>query len=355
MNYGFTFVPNSPISWRFPLAFQCFFAIVTIIMVLFAPESPRWLVMADQAEKAQKVLASLLGKPEDDPAVVEEINYLVAMVSHEAEVQKSVTIKEIFSNGEQQTWRRILLGSGTPFFQQIGGTNIIAYYLPIVLVRSFGMSDRLALVLSAVNSMSLMFWGAMASFLIDRIGRRRLMMWGVACSGICFVLVAVGLRYGGANSSNKGMSILAVVFIFMYYVFYGMSMLSIPYIYPAEINSQRMRNVGTSIATAVNWTCVYLVVVVTPIAIDNIGWIYYLLFGIFNFAFVPIIWRWYVETANLSLEQVDRLFQLKYEGGKDMKWKEATRLAKMETQETVEEKIRGAEHVEVGVLEEKSP
>lgn len=351
MNYGFTYVPDSPISWRFPLAFQCFFAIVTIIMVCFAPESPRWLVMTDQVEKAQMVLAALEAKPDGDPDINQEINYLVAVVKHETEVRKAVGIKEIFSNGEQMNFRRIVLGAGTPFFQQIGGVNVIAYYLPVVLVRSFGMSERLALILSAVDSMSLMFWGAVAALLIDRIGRRRLMLWGVACSGICFALVAVGLRYGGPGNNNDGMTIMAVVFIFMYYVFYGMSMLSIPYMYPPEINSQRMRNIGTSIATAVNWTCVYLVVVITPIAIDNIGWKYYLIYAVFNLVFVPIIWRWYVETANLSLEQVDRLFALKHNGGKNITWKEAEKAAREETPESVEGKIKNAEHVEAIVAD----
>jgi MFS family permease len=227
--------------------------------------------MIDRADEAQQVLADLSDLPADHPDVTTDINYLVFMVNHEAEVQQSVSAKEIFSNGKQQTWRRILLGAGTPFFQQIGGMNVIAYYLPIVLERSFGMTDRLALILSAVDSMSLMFWGTMAAFLIDRIGRKRLLLWGVACSGVCFALVAIGLRYSGHDNSNKGMSIFAVVFIFMYYVFYGMSLLSIPYMYPAETNSQRMRNIGTSIATAVNWICVYIVVLVTPTAINNIG------------------------------------------------------------------------------------
>lgn len=353
MNYGFTYISHSPISWRFPLAFQCFFALITIAMVTIAPESPRWLVMRDRVEEAQAILARLSAAPSDDPSVIEEIHYLVATVHHESEVQNSVSLKEIFSSGEQMTFRRILLGAGTPFFQQLGGVNVIAYYLPVVLVRSFGMSDRMALILSAVDSMSLMFWGGVAALLIDRVGRRRLMMWGVGASGVCFAVVAVGLRYGGPGSTNKGMSILAVVFIFLYYVFYGMSMLSIPYMYPAEISSQRMRNIGTSIATAVNWTFVYVVVVVTPTAIENIGWKYYLIYAVFNVCFVPIIHRWYVETANLSLEQVDRLFQIKHEGGKNISWAEATKLARTETQEVVEEKIRGAEHMEFAQTVEK--
>ncbi|KAH6884466.1 general substrate transporter [Thelonectria olida] len=343
MNFGFTYIPDHPVSWRFPLAFQCFFALVTMSLVCVAPESPRWLVMRDRTGEAQAILARLAAKPENDASVAEQVGLLVASVHHEAAVQDAVTWREIFRNGEQQTLRRILLGAGTSVFQQIGGVNVIAYYLPVVLVRSFGMSDRLALILSAVDSMQLMFWGALAAFLIDRVGRRRLMIMGVACSGVCFTFVAIGLRYSGSNSENKSMSILAVVFIFLYYVFYGMSLLSIPFMYPAEINAQRMRNTGTSVATAVNWTCVYLVVVVTPVAIDTIGWKYYLIYGIFNFAFVPIAWYFYVETARLSLEQVDRLFQIKHEGGKDVSWKEATRLARMETPQTVEAKIEGIE------------
>jgi len=65
----------------------------------------------------------------------------------------------------------------------------------------------------------------MAGFLIERVGRKRLMLLGVSGSGICSALVAVGLHYGGAD--NRGMSVLAIVFIFVYYVFYGLSLLSI--------------------------------------------------------------------------------------------------------------------------------
>ncbi|KAJ6090411.1 hypothetical protein N7486_009226 [Penicillium sp. IBT 16267x] len=292
MNYGFTFIPNSPVSWRFPLAFQCFFALITIALVLVTPEYPRWLVMKQRVSEAQGILARLMAKPTDDPDLVDQIQNLVATVEYEAEVQQSVALKEIFTrNSKQQTLRRMLLGAGTAYFKQVGGTNVIAYYLPVVLTRSVGLSSRISLILSACHSMSLMFWGSMAVFLIDRIGRKQLMLIGVTGSSVCFALVAVGLRYGGPD--NKEMSILAVVFIFVYYVFYGMSLLSIPYMYPAEINSQKMRNIGTSFATTVNWLFVYVIVVATPTAIDNIQWKYYMLFAIFNVCFIPIIWWLY--------------------------------------------------------------
>ena len=236
-----------------------------------APESPRWLLMKRRANKAQDIYARLLDKPYDDPMVIEEIQCQMATLQQEAELQ---------------------------------------------------------LILSACDSMSLMFWGALAALLIDRVGRKKLLLMGVTASSICFALVAVGLRYSGPD--NKGMSIFAVAFIFMYYVFYGMSLPSIPFIYPAEINSQKMRNIGTSFATTINWLFVYVVVVATPSGIENIGWKYYMLYAIFNFLFIPITWYFYVETANLSLEQVDRLFEIKHDAGKDMSWSEAYKIARTE-------------------------
>lgn len=349
MNYGFTFIPHSAVSWRFPLGFQCFFALVTLAFVIVAPESPRWLVMKHRGSEAREILARLLAKPIDDQEVVDEIQNLEIAVNHETEVQQSKPLQAIFKrNNKQQTLRRILLGAGTAFFQQVGGTNVIAYYLPVVLTRSVGLDNRMALILSAVDSMSLMFWGCIAALLIDRIGRKRLMLFGAAGSSVCFALVAVGLRYGGPD--NKGMSVLAVVFIFVYYVFYGMSLLSIPYIYPAEINSQQMRNIGTSFATTTNWLFVYVIVVATPTAIANIQWKYYMLFAIFNFCFLPIIWHFYVETANLSLEQIDRLFEIKHEAGKAISWSEATMTARTEVISDLahtEKENLDAEHYEI--------
>lgn len=84
-----------------------------------------------------------------------------------------------------------------------------------MLERSFGFSPRISLVLSAADSMQWMFWAAMAYFVIERVGRYKLMLFGAAGCSMCFAVAAAGLGVGG-NVANG----VAVGFIFLYYFFY---------------------------------------------------------------------------------------------------------------------------------------
>ena len=135
----------------------------------------------------------------------------------------------------------------------------VVYYFPVILVDSFGFSPRLALILAGVDFISLMFFGSIMALLIDRFGRRPLMLFGSIGCGICFTLVVVGLAL-----DTKPSLAMAVSFIFAYHGFYGVSFLCIPFLYPSEINSSRMRSVGNSLAMVTNWLFVYVVVIMTP-------------------------------------------------------------------------------------------
>ena len=344
MNYGFSYLPNSEVSWRFPLAFQIFFAFLTMFLVLFLPESPRWLILKDRMEEATAITGRLWAKPANDPEVLAEVQMLAENVAHEVAEQR-VPVREIFHSGKQQTLRRILLGMGTQFMQQIGGTNVVATYLPVVLTRSFSMSKRLSLILSATVSIWLMIWGAICALFIDNVGRKKLMTYGAFFESICFAMVAAGLAVG-----SKAMLIVAVVFIYLYYTFYGLSFLSIPFMYPAEINSQRMRNIGTSLSTMTNWCLCYVVVCVTPPGIANLGWRYYLIYAITNMCFVPLVHFFYVETAQLSLEEIDRVFEIKYEGGSSITYKQATKMARACRPLDAEKSDNGIEVDEVEIV-----
>lgn len=102
--------------------------------------------------------------------------------------------------------------------------------------------------------------------------------------------------------------------------------------YPSEINSQRMRNMGSAVAMVVNWVFVYVVVLVTPTGIDNIGWRFYIIFAVLNAVWILSIIYLYVETAGFSLDEVDHVFELKYgrEDGKKVSYDEAIEQVKFE-------------------------
>ncbi|KIW87284.1 uncharacterized protein Z519_12187 [Cladophialophora bantiana CBS 173.52] len=324
MNLGFSYVQDNPVSWRGPLAFQAFFAVVAIAMLFFMPESPRWLCMKDRHEEARYVISRLQARDISSPEVSKAFQLIVDTVAHEKSASK-VSWREVFSNGEQQTFRRISLGAGCSLMQQMGGINVVVYYMPVVLTQSFGFSDRTALIMSACDFISLVIWGLLMCFFIDRAGRKKMMLFGAFGQGVCFSITAAGLGVGSKASSG-----VAVAFIFLYHLFFGLSFLSIPFMYPSEVNSNRMRNTGTSIAMMVQWLFVYVVVLITPTGIANIGWRFYIIFGALNLAWVPFIWYFYVETAGLTLEEIDKMFENKYHGGKNMSWKEATCLAREE-------------------------
>lgn len=341
MNYGFTYLPKSSVSWRFPLAFQSFWSVVTLLLTIIMPESPRWLVLRGRLGEANDILARLLNESPTDQQVADTLQMLVSTVNSEKEAE-TTTLRGLMKSDRTQTLRRILLGAGLALMQQACGVNIIANYLPIVLTRSIGLDNRLALILSAVYSHLLTIWASTAMLAIDTLGRRKLLLIGAAGQGVAFILIAVGIRIGTYQTS-----ILSVVFIFVYNLFFGISYLHIPWLYPAEINSQAMRNVGTSISTATNWIFVYVIVLVTPDGIQNLGWGFYLMFGIFNFAFLPFIWLFYIETARLSLEQIDRVFEIQFEGRPDMTFKAARQRVLLEGESA-------GKRLEVDVLDRKN-
>jgi MFS family permease len=214
MNLGFSYISDKPVSWRFPLSFQCFFAILAIFMVACMPESPRWLCLKERNDEAQVVIARLMAKPVDSDEVVESLQLIIGTVAHEKELEK-VGWREIFSNGEQQTFRRICLGAGCSLFQQMGGINVVVYYLPVILTQSFGFSNQLALILTAVDFISLMIWGSVVMLAIDRWGRRKLMLLGAFGMGCSFTVAVIGLAL-----KTKASYAVAVTGIFVYNVFF---------------------------------------------------------------------------------------------------------------------------------------
>lgn len=308
IDYGASYGPND-LTWRFPIAFQIIFGIILIVGIWFLPESPRWLITQDRHEDAIDVIAALSGLETTDADVTLQHSLIVDGIKASGHAGGEVPYSALFTGGKTQHFRRLLLGSSSQFFQQLGGCNAVIYYFPILFQSAIGVSHNLALLLGGVNMIVYSIFATVSWFIIERAGRRQLFLWGTVGQCLSMVLVfACLIPDGGKGPSAKG----AGVGLFTYIAFFGATWLPLPWLYPAEINPLRTRAKANAVSTITNWLFNFLIVMVTPVMISNIKWGTYLFFAIVNACFIPIIYFFYPETKKRSLEEIDLIFAKGY-------------------------------------------
>ncbi|KAK7733832.1 hypothetical protein SLS63_004618 [Diaporthe eres] len=275
INYGLSFAGGA-IAWRFPLAFQFVFIIALFATVPWLPESPRWLMAHGHEAEATKVLSCLEAKPQDDAFVVLQREEIRFSIKYEREHQ--IRWRDLLRPQPEATkpLRRLILGAGTQFIQQF----------------------------EAVNSVTYLIFSCVSVTLVEKWGRRGLMLISTAGQGFAFLIITILLRFGEAGGNRKAAE-GSIVFFFLYYIAFGLGMLGIPWLYPTEINSIAMRTKGAAVATATNWITNYVIVQITPIGIQNLGWKFWIVFTVLNAAFLPIIYLFYPETESFARTQTD--------------------------------------------------
>lgn len=140
--------------------------------------------------------------------------------------------------------------------QQFGGINIASYYMPTVFIKAVGLSETLARLLSAVAATVYMVFSLGAVTLIEKWGRRGLMMLSTAGQLVSFLAITILLRFaegGQEDGFGRGPATASIFFFFFYYISFGVGMLGVPWLYPTEINSLPMRTKGAAFATCTNW------------------------------------------------------------------------------------------------------
>jgi MFS family permease len=144
---------------------------------------------------------------------------------------------------------------------------MINYYAPVVYQTTMGLSRNTSLLLGGGTSLTYLLGSVIPLFIIDKFGRRALLIFSSAGLCLCFSLASILLSIGTVPTARGA---CAMVFIFQ--LFLGVGWLPVPWFYPAEINVTRLRSRGMAIASAFNWMAVFIIVKITPIAIGNIGW-----------------------------------------------------------------------------------
>ncbi|KAI1646861.1 general substrate transporter [Daldinia loculata] len=310
IDYGCSF-GSEDLSWRFPIAFQIIFGLFVCISMIFLPESPRWLLTHERYEDAETVISALRGFEMGSEETHTERDIILDSIRASGfSGQKSTPMKALFTGGKTQHFRRMLLGSSSQLMQQIGGCNAVIYYFPILFEDSITPGDEnLALLMGGVNMIVYAIFATTSWFIIERVGRRKLFLYGTIGQCLSMVLTFACLIPGPhipgqASNAAKG----AAVGLFTYIASFGATWLPLPWLYPAEINPIKTRAKANATSTCTNWLFNFLIVMITPIMISNIGWGTYLFFAVVNACFLPIIWFFYPETAKRSLEEIDIIF-----------------------------------------------
>ncbi|SGZ53333.1 CIC11C00000000158 [Sungouiella intermedia] len=329
LDFGLSYVDTS-IQWRFPVAFQIFFALILFTGITNMPESPRWLISKDRKDEAMEVLAALKGLSIDDDEVFAEATVVQDAVTRFSRSQ--VGFKTLFSGGKTQHFQRMVIGASTQFFQQFTGCNAAIYYSTVLFETTiFNGQKRLSLVLGGVFATVYALSTIPSFFLIDTFGRRNLFLTGALGQAISFT-ISFGCLVHTTQNSAKG----AAVGIFLFIFFFGFTILPLPWIYPPEINPLRTRTVATAVSTCTNWITNFGVVMFTPIFMNTSAWGAYLFFAVMNYLFIPVIFFFYPETAGRTLEEIDILFAKAHVDGRQP-WRVAATMPKLSLKEIEEQ------------------
>ncbi|KAJ6127619.1 hypothetical protein N7523_003231 [Penicillium sp. IBT 18751x] len=307
IDFGLLFADPNEVAWRFPLAFQIFFAAIILGFVMFLPESPRWLILKGREEEAREVLTCLMGDETDEVFIDTEFTAIKATV---LEMSKG-SFRDMFTMGEDRHFHRVVLAYVNQMFQQISGINLITYYIPTLLENNIGMSATMSRLIAALNGTEYFLASWVAVFTVEKFGRRSLMLFGAVGMSLSMVILAITDNISSNHKHTpKGTSagIAQTVFLFVFNTFFAIGWLGMTWLYPAEIVPLKIRAPANALSTSGNWIWNFMVVMITPVAFANIGYQTYVIFAVINAAIVPTVYFFFPETTCRSLEEMDRIF-----------------------------------------------
>ncbi|KAJ7635890.1 general substrate transporter [Mycena rosella] len=301
-----TFKINSTWAWRVPSLLQALPSILQVIFVLFAPESPRFLVSKGKEAEALRTLAYYhADSNEDDPLVKYEFEEIKAAIEFDRTVAANVGWKSFFATPGNRKRVRIIVAIA--FFSQWSANGLVSYYLNKVL-DSVGVTDpTIQLLINGILQIWNLAWALAASSMVERFGRRLLFLTSVTLMTIFFTLQTVcTARYRIAGDNNAGHAVIA--FIFLYYAAYDLAFTPLIVTYTLEILPYNIRAKGFTIFNFTISLALIFNQYVNPIALDAIDWKYYIVYCVWLVFEGVFLYFYVIETKNRTLEETAAIF-----------------------------------------------
>jgi sugar porter (SP) family MFS transporter len=276
-------------AWRGMLGSETLPALLFFFIIFFIPESPKWLVVNKKLSKASRVYGRIYRSEADAAAEIAATNESMAG-------EKKGSWRDLLKPG---ILKAVLIGSAIAILGQFMGVNAVLYYGPKIFADA-GFNDPMfsTVLVGVVNMVTTI----LAVFIIDRVGRKKLIYWGVSGMIICLVAIATYFQWGPALGLGNGFMLT----FFLAYVFCcAISISAIVFVLLSEMYPNSVRGRAMSIAGFALWIGTYLIGQLTPVLL---GWSpsgTFLLFAAMCVPYILIMWRLVPETTGRSLEEIE--------------------------------------------------
>lgn len=285
-------------AWRWMFLAMAVPAVVYGALAYTIPESPRYLVASHKIPEARRVLTKLLGQKNLESTITR--------------------IRETLEREDKPSWRDlrkptggvygiVWVGLGLSIFQQFVGINVIFYYSN-VLWQAVGFSADESAIYTVITSVINVLTTLIAIALIDKIGRKPLLLIG--SSGMAVTLITMAVIFANAtigpdgNPSLPGASgVVALIAANLFVVAFGMSWGPVVWVLLGEMFPNRIRAAALGLAAAGQWAANWLITVTFPGLRDHLG-LAYGFYGLCAILSGLFVWRWVRETKGVSLEDM---------------------------------------------------
>ncbi|KAG9662464.1 MFS transporter, partial [Aureobasidium melanogenum] len=302
-----SFDDDNSAQWRIGLGLQLLPAVFLTSLILLFPESPRWLIHHGRSEEGLKVLAKLHASGNDqDSFVQEEYDAITAAVEYEKE-HAAKSYAELFKT--RSSFRRLITALSLQASVQMSGVSAIQYYSPDIYGQ-IGISGSDTFMFQGFNAIVALAAQFCCMLFIDRVGRRWTLIGGNLLNMVTFIIATALLAsYPPGASTNKSAQEAFIAMTWLFNFSYSVACGPLSWIIPAEIFDTHTRSKGVSLATACSFAFNTMIGQVSPIALERIGWKFYILFVVCSATNALWFWATLPETAKRPLEDMGPLFQ----------------------------------------------
>lgn len=285
-NYFIATLGLGTAEWRWQLGIAAFPSAVFLFLLYGIPRSSRWLLTSGQTEEARKVL-EMMGSP-DSEAELREIQDSIHL-------ERGAKDEPLF---QSKLKLPIFLAISVGMFNQLSGINAILYYQNMIFEKA-GFSAISGYKQAAMVGLMNLFATFLGMSLIDKLGRKTLLLIGALGTAVCLAGVAAVFFM----NSHQGLLIYLLV---VYIIFFAISQGSVIWVYIAEVFPNRVRAKGQSLGSGSHWVMNAIIALIFPLLAKSSGGIPFAFFSAMMVLQFLVVLFIYPETKNLSLEQLQQ-------------------------------------------------